>query len=374
MRTTASFELFPDAPSERAMVRARWLAREGRLSEAESAYREALTTYPDLKPAWAEYFELLRSQKRAADALRLAFGARTQFGEAAFALALEGAALIELDRFREALEVLEHAVEADPDLAVVWHELGYAAYRLGDRNRALLALDRAFALEPHGATLRLRGKVLRDAGRYQAAEVAFEAAAQSAEHDEQWDEASDEVAITRRYALYAPRKPADLGPAERWFADTGAVLLASGQAVAPPTDAALVSALVELADDSRWRFGQIVQFGESAAGLWAPLAQRLDSPLVSAAGLDPAAVPLMVAPQPLTGDPAWDAGAAAIESRNAGCVFVLEQAGAGPARADIIGALTDGGIRRPGAANPSHALTEAQHPAARLATRRLTLS
>ncbi|HYK09736.1 MAG TPA: hypothetical protein VEV39_02965 [Gemmatimonadales bacterium] len=356
------------------MVRARWLAREGRLSEAESAYRDALTTYPDLKPAWAEYFELLRSQKRSADALRLAFGARTQFGEAAFALALEGAALIELDRFREALEVLEHAVEADPDLAVVWHELGYAAYRLGDRNRALLALDRAFALEPHGATLRLRGKVLRDAGRYQAAEVAFEAAAQSAEHDEQWDEATDEVAITRRYALYAPRKPADLGPAERWFADTGAVLLASGHAAAAPEDAALVEGLVELASDSRWRFGQIVKFGEDKSGLWLPLSNGLNAPLVSAGGLDPAAVPLVVAPQPLTGDPAWDAAVRAIESRNAGCVFVLEQAGSGPARADVVGVLTDDGVRRPGTPSPSHALTEAQHPAARLASRRLALS
>src|SRR5690348_5324742 len=230
MRTTASFELFPDAPSERATVRARWLAREGRLSEAESAYREALTTYPDLKPAWAEYFELLRSQKRAADALRLAFGARTQFGEAAFALALEGAALIELDRFREALEVLEHAVEADPDLAVVWHELGYAAYRIGDRNRALLALDRAFALEPHSATLRLRGKVLRDAGRYQAAEVAFEGAAQAAEHAEQRAAAEREIAATQRYAFYAPLRPDELTPAQRWFAETGTVVLASDEA------------------------------------------------------------------------------------------------------------------------------------------------
>ena len=356
------------------MVRARWLTREGRLSEAETAYRDALTTFPDLKPAWAEYFELLRSQKRSADALRLAFGARAQFGEAAFALALEGAALIELDRFREALEVLEHAVEADPDLAVVWHELGYAAYRLGDRNRALLALDRAFALEPHGATLRLRGKVLRDAGRYQAAEVAFEAAAQSAEHDEQWDEASDEIASTRRYALYAPRKPADLGPAERWFADTGAVLLASANAQAAPTDPQLVEALVELASDSRWRFGQVVAFGDGANDLWAPLALRLGAPLVGPGGLDAAAVPLIVAAQPLTGDPVWDAAVRAVESRNAGCVFVLEQAGSGPSRADVVGVLTDDGVRRAGAPSPSHALTEAQHPAARLAPRRLALS
>src|SRR3989475_6500643 len=116
---------------------------------------------------------------------RVAEGAAAQFGESAFALTLKGAALTELGRYREALAVLDRAVESDPDLALVWHELGYAAYRLGDGNRALLALDRAFALEPHTETLRLRGRILRDAGRYQAAEAAFEGAAQAAEHGEQ---------------------------------------------------------------------------------------------------------------------------------------------------------------------------------------------
>ena len=174
MRTTASYDLFPDAPSERAMVRARWLAREGRVAEAETAYREVLAAHPDLKPCWAEYFELLRSHGRRDDALRLAEGAQAQFGEAAFPLTLKGAALIELERYRDALGTLERAVECDPDLALVWHELGYAAYRLGDGNRALLALDRAFALEPHTETLKLRGRILRDAGRYEAAEVALD--------------------------------------------------------------------------------------------------------------------------------------------------------------------------------------------------------
>src|SRR2546429_986211 len=130
MRTTASFELFPDAPSERVMARARYLTREGRLVDAERAYRDVLAEHPDLKGGWAECFELLRSQGRREDALRLAESARAQFGDSAFALALKGAALIELERYREALATLEHAVEADPDLAMVWHELGYAAFRL----------------------------------------------------------------------------------------------------------------------------------------------------------------------------------------------------------------------------------------------------
>src|SRR5229473_2001613 len=75
MRTTASYELFPDAPSERAMARARYLAREGHVADAEKAYRDLLAEHPDLKPGWAECFELLRGQGRTEDALRLSASA-----------------------------------------------------------------------------------------------------------------------------------------------------------------------------------------------------------------------------------------------------------------------------------------------------------
>ncbi|HEY6809264.1 MAG TPA: hypothetical protein VI160_10810, partial [Gemmatimonadales bacterium] len=346
MRTTASFELFPDAPSERAIVRARWLAREGRTADAEAAYRDTLKTYPDLKAGWAEYFELLRGQGRADEALRLSAGARAQFGETAFPLALEGAALIELKRFRDALAVLERAVEADPDLAVVWHELGFAAYRLGDRNRALLALDRAFGLEPHGATLKLRGKILRDAGRYAAAEVAFEAAAQSAEHDEQWDDAEREIAVTRRYAQSAPRKPDDLGPTERWFAETGAVVLCAQAAAAMPADEALVDAFLELARDSGWAFGQVVSV--EAPQPWVHrLAAGLGVPVVGAERIAAERVPLVVALRPVPDAPPWIAAHAAMEGPNTGLVFVLEHPADPAARADVVGVLTDAGKRRP---------------------------
>src|SRR2546427_10358712 len=99
MRTTASYELFPDAPSEPS--RARYLVREGRVADAEKAYRDLLAEHPDLKAGWAECFELLRGQGRSEDALRLAEGARAQFGDSAFSLALKGAALIELTRSEE---------------------------------------------------------------------------------------------------------------------------------------------------------------------------------------------------------------------------------------------------------------------------------
>src|SRR5690242_9044918 len=311
MRTTASYELFPDAPSERAMARARYLVREGRIADAERAYRDLLAAQPDLKTGWAECFELLRDQGRREDALRLAEAAGAQFGEVAFPLALKGAALIELERYREALATLEQALDLDPDLALVWHELGYAAFRLGDRNRALLALDRAFGLEPHTETLRLRGRILRDAGRYQAAEVAYEGAAQAAEHAEQRAAAEREIAVTQRYAFYSPRRPDELTSGERWFAETGTVVLASQEGTAVPDDAAIAAAFLDLARDSGWRFGQVVTLGPALL-VWHTLADALRVPLVPTASFEPAACPLVVAQRPQPADPRWSTITAAV--------------------------------------------------------------
>ena len=377
MRTTASYELFPDAPSERAMARARYLVREGRIADAERAYRDLLAVQPDLKPGWAECFELLRGQGRREDALRLAEGARAQFGEAAFPLALKGAALIELERYREALATLEQAVDLDPDLAMVWHELGYAAFRLGDRNRALLALDRAFALEPHTETLQLRGRILRDAGRYQAAEVAYEGAAQAAEHAEQRAGAEREIAATQRYAFYAPHRPDELTPAQRWFAETGTVVLASEEATDVPDDATLTTAFLDLARDSGWRFGQVVTLGP-ALSVWRTMAEALGAPLVSRTGFDPDTCPLVVAQRPQPADASWATITAAVTEHATGLVFVLEHMSepaavseGGDGGADVIGVLADAAGRRPRKVNVAHALAEAQHPAGRLAGRRL---
>src|SRR2546425_12628429 len=114
MRTTASYDLFPDARSERALARARWLAREGRTQDAQSAYEELLAAKPELKACWAEYFELLRASGRSEEALRLADRARATFGETGFSFTLRGAALTELGRYREALAELrseEHTSE-----------------------------------------------------------------------------------------------------------------------------------------------------------------------------------------------------------------------------------------------------------------------
>ena len=372
MRTTASYDLFPDARSERALARARWLAREGRVRDAQSAYDELLAANPELKPAWAEYFELLRMSGRGDEALQLADRARGALGETGFAYTLRGAALTELGRYPEALAELERAVEVDPDLALVWHELGYAAYKLGDKNRALLALDRAFALEPHTDTLKLRGQILRDAGRYQAAEVAFEGAAQAAEHAEQRGDAEREIATTRRYGAYAPRRPDDLTPAERWFADTGSIVLASTPGPVAPSDGTIVATFAEVAANSGWRFGQVILLGAEFPAV-NDLTYRMEAPLVTPAGLDETVCPLIVGLRPLPADRIWSGIVAKLTSEGTGLVLAIEHPAeeATSITADVIGVLTDAGKRRERAPNPAQALTEAQNPGARLAGRRL---
>lgn len=373
MRTTASFDLFPDAPSERAMARARWLAREGRAADAEAAYREVLTLHPDFKPCWAEYFELLREHGRAADALRVAEQAQSQFPDSAFALTLTGAALIELARYPEAITALERAVESDPDLGLVWHELGVAAYRLGDRNRALLALDRAFALEPHTETLKLRGRVLRDAGRYTAAEVAYEGAAQAAEHDAQRTLAEHEILATRRYAGYAPRRPDELLPAERWFAETGAPVLAPLPGPVAPGDEALVRAFGELSADAGWRFGQVVALGPTLS-IWKTLAQLMGAALATRGEFDPARIPLVAALRPLPAETGWSEIAEAVASERVGLMLALEhpeETDVAAVSADVVGVLSRGGERSSAIPVVGRALADALHPASRLSQRRL---
>lgn len=373
MRTTASYELFPDARSERALARARWLAREGRMRDAQTAYAELLGANPELKAGWAEYFELLRASGKADDALSLADRARATFGETGFSYTLRGAALTELGRYPEALAELERAVEADPDLGLVWHELGYAAYKLGDRTRALLALDRAFALEPHTDTLKLRGQILREAGRYQAAEVAFEGAAQAAEHAEQRADAEHEIVTTRRYGSYAPRRPEDLTPVERWFADTGSVVLASTPGPVAPSDETLVATFAEVAQHSGWVFGQVILLGPEFPAC-NDLAERVGAPLVTPAALDPDICPLIVGLRPLSVDRTWNGIGAKLTSQSIGLVFALEHPADAPSAGvttDVIGVLTDEGQRRERAPNPSQAVADAQSPASRLAGRRL---
>lgn len=336
MFTTAQFRVFTTEPEERALARPRHLLREGQRTEAETSYRGVLAEYPGLKAAWAEYFQLLRAEGRFDDALALAARASMQFGDDAFPFALRGAALIEMGRLPEALGNLEESARRDPNFGMVWHEMGYAAYRLGQSAPALLALDRAFALDPRSGTLHLRGKILRTAGRYLAAEVAFSGAAEAAEFPEQRVEAEKQIAITRRYAGFSG-KPADLPPHQRWFAETGAALLTStGEGDA--TDLELLAAFGALAASQSWSFSVLVSLDDWDG--WDRLAETLAIP--RAGKLEPGfgMEPLVVMRCP-TSDPAvWYAALRDLHAAGRGTTFALDQPDDLPS-ADVVGRLTN---------------------------------
>ena len=369
MRTTSSFEIFPNDASERDLARARWLRREGRLDDAEKAYRKVMEGQPGLRVSWMELFDLLRRSRRATEALALAADAEQVFETEAFPITLKGAALIEQERFHEALEALEDAVARDPNLALTWHELGYAAYRIGDGTRALLALDRAFALEPHTETLTLRGRIIRETGELYAATVAFEAALHSATHDEQRAEIEHEVLVTQRLGDFAPRRLRDLTPAERWFAEHGTVVLAAESPGTPPASEELVLAFVSLARDRDWDFGQVVSVTDNS--LSRTVAQRFGLQLQTLDMFDPEQVPLLFAERPPFDDARWLQAVERVGEEGKGATFVVWHPIDGAPHADVVGGLEQNDTRLALGIDPASAIVMAQHPLARVAARGL---
>jgi len=342
MRLTSSFAVFRYDPEDKDLAKARWFGREGNVASAEAEYRGALRRHPDLSSAWLELFELLRRVGRLDDALALARDARTHFGpDAAMPLAIEGAALVDLGRLREATRALESALERDGNLALAWHETAYAAYRAGQYGRALLALDRAFALEPHTDTLMLRGKILRATGQYDAAVVAFEAAMQSAEHDIPVRDAEGEIAATRRAATFDGRRPADFTVRERMFADSGTVVLDDTEAPAygaePPSADALAAGLAlvpAFALDAGWRPAAIAGALPADAPLADFLAHTLGAAVVPPAALDPADRPLLVTCCN-DGSPEWSKHAARLARWKEGVLLAFAQPPATAMPADL---------------------------------------
>jgi tetratricopeptide (TPR) repeat protein len=357
-------EVFTGSPSERALARPRHLAHEGRVAEAAQAYRAVLTEQPNLDAGWVEWFQLVQHQNSLDAALALAHEVEARGGRPALGRTLAGSALVEHGRHREGLAELERALATDPDFAPVWHELGRAAFRLGENARALLALDRAFALEPRPETLYLRGRVLRAAGRYAAAEVAFEGAGQTAEYPEQRSDAETELAVTRRFSAFGHHRPDQLEDTDRWFAETGGVPLTRAGMEATPTDDDLLAAFEALCRDEGWQFTELVRTDDWPG--WSRLAAALDLP-VRREIPNAAAVPLVVGTRPDSSRPEWAAAAGWVGSSDRGLTFVLIQPEALPP-ADVAGVL-DGTMG--GRPDPARAARLSRHAESRLQGRGL---
>jgi hypothetical protein len=341
MRLTSSFAVFRADPEEQGLAKARWLAKEGRTDAAEREYRDALRERPDVAAGWIELVELLRRDGRHEDALHIAEQAEAHFGpDAAMPLVLKGSALSELGRTRDAVQALEAALERDGNLALAWHELGYAAYRVGEYSRALLALDRAFALEPHTDTLMLRGRILRQAGQYEAADVAFEAAHQATEHDIPQRDAAREVEATRRAATFGGKRPAAFSARERWFVETGTAVMAEDGGTEPLDRllARCLAALPALVARIGWHPALVSAVGIEDEPLARVVGALLGVPVAPIAVLGAADEPLLVAVCNGGAD-TWARQAARLARWKAGACFALVQHPGAPEPADVAGTV-----------------------------------
>ena len=182
--------------------------REGRLGEAEQAYRQALVEQPDAaealyglglvlfaggkagealplvqravasEPRRADYHYnlgvLLSSLNRRGEAMesyKQSLALRPNFAEALYNMA---ALLLAEDRPQEAVNAYRRILQMSPETGGVYVNLGIALNAAGDPSGALEAFERACALQPDLAEAQFnRGNSLRVAGRLPEAIQAF---------------------------------------------------------------------------------------------------------------------------------------------------------------------------------------------------------
>lgn len=102
----------------------------------------------------------------------------------AFALASKGQVLRLLGRNEEALEALDRALELDPTEAFTFRAKGVTLHSLRRHGEALEALDRALELDPsHVFALGVKGSVLQTLGRYEEALRVLDRASELAPDD-----------------------------------------------------------------------------------------------------------------------------------------------------------------------------------------------
>lgn len=133
------------APEPREYLEANEALRGGDLAAAEQGYREAIAAHPDHPESLLNLGGVLAVTDRAAESeemLRRAVAAAPS-GRSQAAL---GGTLGRLGRHEEAIELLEHAVREDPDLAEAWINLGESLAAVQRHDEAVPVARRAIEL------------------------------------------------------------------------------------------------------------------------------------------------------------------------------------------------------------------------------------
>jgi predicted O-linked N-acetylglucosamine transferase (SPINDLY family) len=164
----------PPDPLAATLEQAAALHRQGRLDEAEVAYREALRRdprQPGVLYALAEVLADAQQTDAALAALGEALRWAPQHPQIHHRL---GILLAETKRYGEAIDAFRRAIALKPDYARAWNNLGNALRANGRLTEAVDALNTALRLQPDYALGHFNLAIaLREQGRHTQAEMAL---------------------------------------------------------------------------------------------------------------------------------------------------------------------------------------------------------
>jgi tetratricopeptide (TPR) repeat protein len=159
---------------EVGLERGRASMRAGRFAEALRHFAAALELDRDAADAWYGQAGALEAVGRFADAIESYDQARDRdpAGHGAIAAFAIGNCHVARGDLDGAVAWFDRSIEADPDLARVWHNRGMALYELDRRDEAAASWARAAELDPDDvATLLWRAHCLRQLGRTDEADA-----------------------------------------------------------------------------------------------------------------------------------------------------------------------------------------------------------
>ncbi|MDD4497465.1 MAG: tetratricopeptide repeat protein [Methanosarcinaceae archaeon] len=171
-------------------------------------YEEALQASEDAETVWRQMADLLSENGEEGEKqkiLGLIFEVRSS----------AGMALFKMDRYEEALEVVDEALKAKPESPTEWSNRGFVLSALGRYEEALEAFDKSLALNPDSTeALTSKGVVFFRTGQPEKALEAFDAALAVVPK-----EASDWACKLPRFSFFSRNKAPVLRPnkAEPWY-------------------------------------------------------------------------------------------------------------------------------------------------------------
>src|SRR3569623_226723 len=146
-------------PSQETYGQAMALLQRGRLAEAESLFRQLLSSTPQAFAPRHMLGLVMAQQGRLAEAREMIGSALTFNPRDAGALVNYGNVLTMLGRFGEAIASYDRALVIAHD-AQTWNNRGNALQSLGQRTEALASYERALRLEPGNLQALLRRGVI----------------------------------------------------------------------------------------------------------------------------------------------------------------------------------------------------------------------